>query len=465
MPGGASGAVPPLREEDDGHINPDFVAAVGEAVGRADGERVRVLTADLHEADVGDLLEALEPGDRPAFIELLGRDFDFTALTEVDDAIREDILEELKPETVAEGVRELDSDDAVSILEDLDEADRAEILERLPAAERDALRRSLDYPEDSAGRRMQAEFIAVPPFWTVGQTIDFMRETEDLPDTFYEIFVVDPTHHLCGTVPLDKLLRSKRPVRIADIMRDDPDVVRATDDQEDVARVFQHYNLVSAAVTDESGRLVGVIMIDDIVDVIEEEADEDLKALGGVNAEEELSDDVLYTVRSRFPWLLANMVAALVASSVIRLFEDSIERMIALAVLMPIVASMGGNAGTQTMTVTVRALATRDLGRANAWRIIRREVCVGILNGLGFAVIMGVIAALWFGVADLGVVIGLALLTVLSVAALGGILIPLLLNRLGVDPAVSSGPFVTTITDIVGFFAFLGIATLWFGLG
>ena len=362
-------------------------------------------------------------------------------------------------------MRELDSDDAVSILEDLDEADRAEILERLPAAERDALKRSLDYPEDSAGRRMQAEFIAVPPFWTVGQTIDFMRETEDLPDTFYEIFVVDPTHHLCGTVPLDKLLRSKRPVRIADIMRDDPDVVRATDDQEDVARVFQHYNLVSAAVTDESGRLVGVIMIDDIVDVIEEEADEDLKALGGVNAEEELSDDVLYTVRSRFPWLLANMVAALVASSVIRLFEDSIERMIALAVLMPIVASMGGNAGTQTMTVTVRALATRDLGRANAWRIIRREVCVGILNGLGFAVIMGVIAALWFGVADLGVVIGLALLTVLSVAALGGILIPLLLNRLGVDPAVSSGPFVTTITDIVGFFAFLGIATLWFGLG
>ena len=436
-----------------------------EAVGRADGERVRVLTADLHEADVGDLLEALEPEDRPPFIELLGRDFDFTALTEVDDAIREDILEELKPETVAEGVRDLDSDDAVSILEDLDEADRAEILERLPAAERDALKRSLDYPEDSAGRRMQAEFIAVPPFWTVGQTIDFMRETEDLPDTFYEIFVVDPTHHLCGTVPLDKLLRSKRPVRIADIMRDDPDVVRATDDQEDVARVFQHYNLVSAAVTDESGRLVGVIMIDDIVDVIEEEADEDLKALGGVNAEEELSDDVLYTVRSRFPWLLANMVAALVASSVIRLFEDSIERMIALAVLMPIVASMGGNAGTQTMTVTVRALATRDLGRANAWRIIRREVCVGILNGLGFAVIMGVIAALWFGVADLGVVIGLALLTVLSVAALGGILIPLLLNRLGVDPAVSSGPFVTTITDIVGFFAFLGIATLWFGLG
>jgi magnesium transporter len=469
-PDGAPGASPPggpppLREEDEGHINADFVAAVAEAIRRTDGAGIRDLTADLHEADVGDLLEALAPEDRPCFIELLGRDFDFTALTEVDDAVRDDILDELEPATVAEGVRDLDSDDAVSILEDLDEADRAEILDRLPAAERDALQRALDYPEDSAGRRMQSGFIAVPPFWTVGQTIDFMRDTEDLPDTFYEIFVVDPAYHLCGTVPLDKLLRSKRPVRIADIMSAEPDVVRATDDQEDVARLFQRYNLVSAAVVDESNRLVGVIMVDDIVDVIEEEADEDLKALGGVHAEEELSHNVLDTVRGRFPWLFANMIAALVASSVIRLFEDSLEKMIALAVLMPIVASMGGNAGTQTMTVTVRALATRELGRANAWRIIRRELCVGALNGLGFALIMGVIAAAWFDLTDLGVVIGLALLTVLSVAALGGILIPLLLNRLGVDPAVSSGPFVTTITDIVGFFAFLGIATLWFGLG
>src|SRR5919112_5315612 len=394
MPDRASGD-PPLREDDDGHINPDFVAAVAGAVARPDGDRVRALTVDLHEADVGDLIEALQPGQRPRLIELLGAQFDFTALTEVDDAVREDILEELEAETVAEGVRDLDSDDAVSILEDLDEADRAEILDRLPAAERDALQRSLDYPEDSAGRRMQSSFIAVPPFWTVGQTIDFMRETDDLPDTFYEIFVVGPTFHLCGTVPLDKLLRSKRPVRIADIMSDEPDVVRATDDQEDVARLFQHYNLVSAAVVDESNRLVGVIMIDDIVDVIEEEADEDLKALGGVHSEEELSDDVLYTARSRFPWLFANMITALIASTVIRMFEHSLEKMVALAVLMPIVASMGGNAGTQTMTVTVRALATRELGRANAWRIIRRELFVGILNGLCFAAIMGGIAAPW----------------------------------------------------------------------
>ncbi len=455
---------PPLREEE-GELNPDFVTALAEAVAASSGERVRVLMEDLHEADVGDLLEALEPQDRPRLIELLGRDFDFAALTEVDDAVREEILEELETETVAEGVRELDSDDAVTILEHLDEEDKAEILDKLPASERVALQRSLDYPEESAGRRMQTDCIAVPPFWTVGQTIDFMRETEDLPETFYEIFVVDPSHRLIGTVPLDKLLRSKRPVTIEAIMSDDPDVVKATDDQEDVARLFQHYNLVSVAVVDEGARLVGVIMVDDIVDVIEEEADEDLKALGGVHSDEELSDTVFDTARSRFPWLFANTITAIAAAAVIRTFEGSLEKMVALAVLMPIVASMGGNAGTQTMTVTVRALATRQLSRNNAWRIIRRELVVGVINGLAFGLVIGLIAAAWFGVGDLGLVIGLAMLSVLSVAALGGILIPLTLNRLGADPAVSSGPFVTTTTDIVGFFSFLGIATLWFGLG
>src|SRR5918996_1416166 len=233
MPDGASAVPPPLRD-DQGHVHADFIASVADAIERADGARIRALMADVHEADAGDLLEALDPDDRPRLIELLGRDFDFTALTEVDDAVREDILEELEPETVAEGVRDLDSDDAVSILEDLDEADRAEILEKLPAAERDALQRSLDYPEDSAGRRMQTEFIAVPPFWTVGQTIDFMRETEDLPDTFYEIFVIDPGGHLLGSVPLDRLLRTKRPIPVFQIMVEDPDRVAATQDQEEV---------------------------------------------------------------------------------------------------------------------------------------------------------------------------------------------------------------------------------------
>jgi magnesium transporter len=456
--------VPPVRDEDE-DIDPRFVTALAAAIEAGDGERVRALTEDLHEADFGDVLEALEPEHRPRLIELLGRDFDFTALTEVDEAVREEILEELEPATVAEGVRDLDSDDAVTILESLDEEDQAEVLDQLPAIERVALQRSLDYPEDSAGRLMQTEFIAVPPFWTVGQTIDHMRETPDLPETFYEIFVVDPGVRLLGSVPLDKLLRSKRPVVVSEIMTDDPDRVEATEPQEEVARMFERYNLVSAAVVDEGNRLVGTLMIDDIVDVIEEEADADIKALGGVKPGEEISDRVLDTARSRFPWLFANMLTALIASSVIRLFEGSIEKMVALAILMPIVASMGGNAGTQTMTVAVRALATRDLGRANAWRIVRRELTVGVVNGVLFALILGLIAGTWFRTTDIAAVIGLAIVTVLTAAALGGILIPLALDRLGVDPAVSSGPFVTTVTDIVGFFSFLGIATLWFGLG
>ena len=450
--------------DDEGDLNPAFVAAVAEAVEAHDGARVRALMADVHEADVGDLLEALDPGCRPRLIELLGRDFDFTALTEVDDAVREDILEELKPETVVEGVRDLDSDDAVLILEGLDEAEKTAILDRLPAVERVALQRSLDSPENTAGRRMQTEFIAVPAFWTVGQTIDDLRETEDLPDTFYEIFVVDPGYHLIGTVPLDTLLRSKRPVTIEEIMSREPDVVHASDDQEDVARLFQRYNLVSAAVVDDANRLVGVIMVDDIVDVIEAEADADIKALGGVRPQEELSANVWDIARSRFGWLFVNLLTAFLASSVLKGFEHQLEKMVALAVLAPIVASQGGNAGTQTMTVAVRALATRDLGAWNMARVILRETAVGLLNGVGFALITGVLAALWFTNTGLGIVIGLAMVANLLAAALAGILIPLALDRAGADPAVSSGTFVTTVTDVVGFFAFLGIATLWFGL-
>lgn len=453
----------PFRDEE-GFINPDFVVLVADAIQESDTARLQSLLEDFHESDLGDLLEALDPDFRPRLIELLGSAFDFTALTEVDEAIREEILEGLNPLTLAEGVRELDSDDAVTILESLDEEDKAEVLDQLPPMERVALQRSLDYPEESAGRRMQTELIAVPPFWTVGQTIDFMRDTADLPETFYEIFVIDPAGHLLGAVALDRLLRSKRPVTIQEIMDDEPDRVEATQNQEEVARLFERYNLVSAAVVDEANRLVGVMMVDDIVDVLEEEADADIKQLGGVKSDEELSDTVLYTQRSRFPWLFANMCTAFLSAGVIRFFEGSLERMVALAILMPIVASMGGNAGTQTMTVAVRALATRELGRTNTWRIIRREAAVGLLNGLVFAVILGAVAALWFQSSQIGIVIGLALITVLIFAALGGILVPLTLNRLGVDPAVSSGPFVTSITDIVGFFAFLGIATLWFSL-
>jgi magnesium transporter len=451
-----------VRDED-GAIRADFVEQVAQAVDENDAVTLRRLVADLHEADLGDLLEALDPDLRPRLVELLGSDFDFSALTEVDDTVREEIIEELEPSTVAEGVRELDSDDAVAILQDLPEESREEILEQLPPPERVALARSLDYPENSAGRRMQTEFIAVSPSWNVGQAIDYMRETADLPDRFYELYVVDPAYRLQGAVALDRLLRTKRPVPITELM-EDARSVHATDDQEEVARMFERYNLIAAPVVDDGDRLVGVITFDDIVDVIEEEADEDVKALGGVRGDEELSDTVWMTAKSRFPWLLAALGSALLGSWVISQFESSLERMVALAVLMPVVASMGGNAGTQTMTVAVRALATRDLSSVNAWRVVRRELMVGVLNGLIFAVITGVIAAAWFGLAHLGFVIALAILTVLTSAALGGILIPLLLTRLGVDPAVSSGPFVITSADVIAFFSFLGIATLWFGL-
>jgi magnesium transporter len=453
----------PMRD-DEGQIRPEFVEEITRAIRAADALVLRGIVAELHEADLGDLIAALEPEDRVNLVELTGSDFDFSALNEVDEAVREEILEELEPEEVAEGVRELESDDAVELLESLDEEDREEVLEKLPPSERDVIERSLEYPENSAGRRMQTEFIAVPPDWTVGQAIDYMRETSDLPDRFYEIYAVDADKRWQGAVPLDVILRSRRMVPLAELVDEDRRRVSVLDDQEEVARMFGKYNLVAAPVVDTDNRLVGVITIDDVVDVIEEEADEDLKALGGVTSDEELSDSVWTIARGRFNWLLVNLATAFLASSVLGLFEGQLEKMVALAVLAPIVASQGGNAATQTMTVAVRALATRELGAWNAWRVVMREGMVGLVNGLAFAVITGVAAVAWFKIPGLGVVIGLAIICNLFAGALGGILIPMLLERVKADPAVASGTFVTTVTDVVGFFSFLGIATLWFGL-
>jgi magnesium transporter len=461
---GSVADLPPFRDDDDA-VNPAFVETATLAIQAGDARRLTELAGDLHEFDLGALLEKLEHDDRPKLIALMGRDFDFTALTEVDDHVREDILDELPNETIADGMRDLDTDDAVYILEDMAEEDQEDILAQLDATDRVTLSKSLDYPEGSAGRRMQSEFIAVPPFWSVGQTIDYMRETEDLPDQFYSLYVVDPAHRMLGVIPLDRVLRSKRPVKVEDIMLEADHVVRAVDDQHDVAELFRTYNLVAIPVTDESERLVGVLTFDDIVDVVVEEADAEIKALGGVKAEEEISDTVWSTAKSRFTWLFVNLLTAILASVVIAMFESTLEKMVALAVLMPIVASMGGNAGTQSMTVAVRALAMRELDRTNATRVVRREVMVGALNGVAFAVVMGGIAAVWYGPLQLGVVIGGALVITLVAAALGGILIPMALDRFGVDPAVASGPLVTTVTDVIGFFAFLGIATLWFRLG
>src|SRR5215470_9796006 len=449
--------------DDSGAILSDIVEQVAAAIEGNNAAALADLVGGWHEADLGDLLAALDPPLRPRLIELLGAGFDFKALTELDEAARHDVLDQLPPVAVILGIRELETDDAVAVLEALPKERQKDILERLPHPKRVALARSLEYPESSAGRRMQTEYIAVRPDATVGQTIDYMRETPDLPDRFYEIFVTDRSHRLLGAVGLDRLLRAKRPVPISELMHEDVHRVRAADDQEEMARLFERYDLVAAPVVDDADRLVGVITVDDVVDVIEEEAEEDLKALGGVHGEE-LSDPVTTVAKRRFNWLLVNLATAFLASSVLGLFEGQLQKMVALAVLAPIVASQGGNATTQTMTVAVRALATRDLSDANAWRVISRELMVGFLNGLAFAVITGTVAYIWFKVPGLGFVIGLAMICNLVAAELGGILIPLALHRLKFDPAVASSPFVTTVTDVVGFFSFLSIASFWFGL-
>lgn len=448
--------------DEDGVIQGDYVARIGAAIADNDVLYLKDQVADLHESELGDLIESLQPEQRHALVRLLGDDFDFTALTEVDEAIRLDIVEDLPNEQIAEALGDLDSDDAVYILEDLDEEDQKDILAKLPFTERIRLRRSLEYREDTAGRRMQTEFVAVPPFWSVGQTIDYMREEDDLPDSFAQIFVIDPTFRLLGAIDLDQILRSQREIKIEDIMHETSRPIPATMDQEEAAQFMGQYDLLSAAVVDENERLVGVLTIDDVLDVIQEEAEEDIKLLGGVG-DEELSDDVVSTVRSRFPWLVVNLGTAILASLVIGIFDATIQQMVALAILMPIVASMGGNAGTQTLTVTVRALATRDIDIYNAGRIIRREATVGLINGVMFAVIVAILAFLWFGELQLGFVIGMAMIINMLAAGLAGILLPLLLDKIGVDPAIASAVFVTTVTDVVGFFAFLSLAGWWFG--
>lgn len=431
------------------------------AAGRADD--VALVMEPLHTADVGDVLEHLDHDERLALVRLLGDKFDYSALTEVDESIRLELMEALPNAEIARGVAGLDSDDAVAILEDLEEEDQNEILSALPTFERLSLKRSLDFPEDSAGRRMQTEFIAIPPFWTVGQMIDYLRAERDLPDEFFQLYVVDAGYKVLGTLPLDRVLRSQRATRIESIMNTNLVLVGADEDQEEAARAFERYDLVEVGVVDESGRLVGVLTIDDMVDVITEEADEDIKLLAGVG-DEDVSDTTFDTVRSRAPWLAVNLVTAVLVSLVIGLFGGTIDRMVELAVLMPIVASMGGNAGAQTMTVTVRAIAMRELEGGRLRRLIRREMVVGFFNGVIFAILIGLVTWLRYNNVQLGAVIAIAMIINLVVAGTAGILIPLTLDRFKADPAIASAVFVTTITDVIGFFAFLGIAGLWFGL-
>lgn len=448
-----------LRSED-GAFQPNFVRSVEGAIEGRDKAALNELVQDLHEGDLADLVELLRPDQRIQLIETLGKDFDINVLPELDEPVRDQLIKKMPNEQVAEAVRELESDDAVYVLEDLEESEQSDILAKIPEAERVALERGLEYPEDSAGRLMQADVIAVPPFWSVGQTIDYMRETDDLPETFSELYVVDPAFHPFGSVPLSRILRTKRPIKIEEITDTDLYVVAVAQDQEDVARDFERYSLICAPVVDENRRLVGVITADDIVEVVQEEAEEDIHRLGGVG-DESLADNVLRTTKNRLTWLMFNLVTAILASIVISWFDATIKEMVALAILMPIVASMGGNAATQTMTVAVRALATKELGPINARRLITREGLVGLFNGFVFAAILAAVTIVWFGNNQLGGVIAVAMVFNMLVAGLAGILIPLVLDWLKIDPAVASTVFVTTVTDVVGFFAFLGLAALW----
>ncbi len=453
---------PPVRSAD-GAISADFLKAVEAAINAGDIGRLRALVRDLHEADLADVIELLDHDERIRLIEMLDRSFDVEALSELEEPVRDDLVAALPNRVIARAVRNLETDDAAWLLEDLDQKEKREILRRVPKAERIAVERALRYEEDTAGRHMQTDFVAVPQHWSVGETIDYLRTEEDLPEEFFELYVIDPRFHVLGKVSTSRLLRAARDRPITEIMEKVDAIFHADDDIEDVARQFEHYNLVSAPVVDESGRLIGSIYIDDIVDVLEEEAEEDMLSLGGVR-DEEITHSVMETTRGRFVWLFVNLGTAVLASWVISLFDATIQQMVALAVLMPIVASMGGNAGTQTMTVAVRALATHELGRANLWRVVFREVAVGLLNGLIFALIMGLFTWWWFGSDQLGLVIAMAMVVNLLAAALAGILIPLGLDKAGADPALASTIFVTTVTDVVGFFSFLGLAAWWLGL-
>jgi magnesium transporter len=454
----------PIAVRDEwGNFLPEFISRIGAALALEDGKPLKALTRDLHAADLADLIMLLDQPLRVRLITSLGKSFDVEALAELDATTRDELLEALPADVIASAIKKLDTDDAVYLIEDLNREDQEEILAKVSKQDRAALNRALHYAEDTAGRLMQTKFVAVSQLWTVGKAIDHVHGAKDVPDEFVELYVVDTGFHLIGTIPLSRLLRAPRDAKIASIMAAEQTVFSVNDNQEDVAYKFEQYNLVSAAVTDSGGRLVGMLMVDDILDIIQQQADGDIRHLGGVGAEEAIGGSVTQTTRARFWWLFINLLTAVLASWVISWFDATIEQMVALAILMPIVASMGGNAGTQTMTVAVRALATRQLGPVNAIKVTLRECSVGVINGLLFAVLIGLFAWGWFGSDQLGLVIALAMVINLVAAALAGILVPLALDHFEIDPAIASGVFVTTVTDVVGFFAFLGLAAVMLG--
>ena len=451
--------VPAPREAlEDNRLTGAFVDDVTDALAAGDTARVQELVEPLHPADIADLIEQVEPGERQLLAAALGDVLDADVISELNEVVREQLIDVLDAGQVADVVTQMETDDAVAILEDMDEEDQAEVLRSLPADERAAIEEALSYPEESAGRLMQRDLIAVPEYWTIGQVIDFLRQAgDDVTSDFWEIFVVDPSHKPLGTMRLSLVLRSPRNVLVSDVMNREQTLIPVDMDQEEVALRFQKYALISAAVVDTSGRLVGVVTVDDVVHIIQEEADEDILRLSGAG-DGDINDSVREIVSTRLRWLVLNLGTAIVASIVIGFFAGTIEKMVALAILMPIVSALGGNAATQTMAVTVRALATDQLTEANTRRTIVKEIRVAVINGAAIATLVGVAAGLYFANVHLGLVIATAMIGNILVAGLAGVTVPLTLDRMEVDPAVSSPVFVTMTTDVMGFLFFLGLA-------
>lgn len=441
-------------------ISAETIKDIDQALdGEHTGELIEGVLDPLHSADVADYLDQATHDHRRAFVEATQEHFDSEILITLRDGVREEIVELLGPKYSAQALSELETDDAVGVIEDLAPEEQSEILKAIPLEYRKNLEQGLAYPEDSAGRLVSPQMVVIPEFWTVGHVIDYLREAEDLPKDFYQLLVVDPKMHPLGGVLLSRVMRSNRSVPIKEIMETELRLIKAETDQEEVAYLFRQYGLVSAPVVSADRRLIGVITVDDVVNVVQEEAEEDILRLGGIS-DTDVHRDLLETVRLRFPWLVINLLTAIVASAVIAAFEGTIERLAALAVLMPIIASMGGNAGIQTVTVAVRAIATKELTRSNMYRVMGKELMVGAINGSAFALLTAIVVFLWYDNLILSIVFAAAMIVTLLLAGISGALIPLGLTRIGVDPAVASSVFLTTITDVVAFAAFLGLAAL-----
>jgi magnesium transporter len=452
-------AIADTRLDEDDRLKPDFVSEVMDRVEAGDAAGARSMVEPLHPADVADLFELVDPDDRPALASALADLLDADVLAEMNEHVREALVEALDPRQVADLAGEMETDDAVAMIEDLEEDEQRAVLRELDPDDRAAIEEALTYPEESAGRLMQRELIAVPEHWTVGQVIDYLRAEDALTTDFWEIFVVDPQHHPVGTCMLSWVLRARREVAMADLMKREQTLIPVDMDQEEVALRFQKYALISAAVVDQSGRLVGMVTVDDIVHIIQEEASEDVLLMSGAGDEGDINQPVLESYKARVRWLIANLGTALIPATIIASFEGTIAKMVALAALMPIVAGVGGNAGTQTLAVTVRALATNQLTQSNTVRAIVREIRVACLNGLTIALLIGAAVGLFFWNLDLGGVIAAAMLANIVIAGLAGVMLPVALDRVGADPAVASSVFVTMVTDSMGFLIFLGFAT------